>query len=129
MSDEYGVFLGLVVGKTGHHAVALDSAGKVGCARASRSKLTEIAEPRAHRMDACLVEQIFAALGIETLVVPGTMSAEHPAEAGGPASSVSIHPRAVATVPVSSCLANDSRGQIDGAAPQNAGRGRGPPSE
>ncbi|SNY66960.1 hypothetical protein SAMN05421748_1311, partial [Paractinoplanes atraurantiacus] len=28
VSDEYGVFLGLDVGKSDHHAVALDPAGK-----------------------------------------------------------------------------------------------------
>lgn len=50
--------------------------GPAGLRRAGRSKLAEIVKPRAPRMGARLVEQIFTALDAQTVVVPGTTAAE-----------------------------------------------------
>lgn len=50
--------------------------GPAGLRKAGQSKLNEIVKKRAPRMGARLVEQIFTALGAQTVVVPGTAAAE-----------------------------------------------------
>jgi transposase len=50
--------------------------GPAGLRKAGRAKLGEIVKKRAPRMGARLVEQIFAALDAQTVVVPGTVAAE-----------------------------------------------------
>lgn len=50
--------------------------GPAGLRRAGRSKLVEIVRPRAPRMGERLIEQIFTALGEQTVTVPGTAAAE-----------------------------------------------------
>lgn len=50
--------------------------GPANLRKAGRAKLTEIVTARAPRMGARLVEQILAALGEQTVVVPGTATAE-----------------------------------------------------
>lgn len=50
--------------------------GPIGLRKAGPAKLSEIVTPRAPRMGQRLVEQILAALGEQTVVVPGTAAAE-----------------------------------------------------
>ena len=50
--------------------------GPAGLRRAGRSKLLEIVRPKAPRMGERLIEQIFTALGEQTVTVPGTAAAE-----------------------------------------------------
>ncbi|WP_433223854.1 IS110 family transposase [Dactylosporangium sp. CS-047395] len=50
--------------------------GPAGLRRAGRSKLAEIVRPHAPRMGERLVEQLVAALGEQTVTVPGTAAAE-----------------------------------------------------
>jgi transposase len=50
--------------------------GPAGIRRAGQSKLLEIVRPRAPRMSERLIEQIFTALGEQTVTVPGTSAAE-----------------------------------------------------
>ena len=50
--------------------------GPAGLRKAGQSKLLDIVRPKAPRMGEPLVEQIFAALGEQTVTVPGTAAAE-----------------------------------------------------
>jgi transposase len=50
--------------------------GPAGLRQAGRSKLVEIVRPKAPRMGERLIEQIFTALGEQTVTVPGTAAAE-----------------------------------------------------
>jgi transposase len=69
-----------VLGPKVQHAAVLEllsrCGGPAGLRKAGRSKLTEIVRPRAPRMGARLVEQVFAALDAQTVVVPGSTAAE-----------------------------------------------------
>jgi len=50
--------------------------GPAGLRKAGRTELAELVEPRAPGMGARLVEQIFAALDAQAVVVPGPVAAE-----------------------------------------------------
>jgi transposase len=50
--------------------------GPAGLRKAGRTKLTDLVKKRAPRMGARLVEQVFTALDAQTVVVPGTTTAE-----------------------------------------------------
>ncbi|WP_422769885.1 IS110 family transposase [Plantactinospora sp. WMMC1484] len=69
-----------VLGPKLQHPAVLEAlsrcGGPTGLRKAGRAKLTEIVKARAPRMGTRLVEQIFAALDAQTVVVPGTTAAE-----------------------------------------------------
>jgi transposase len=69
-----------VLGPKVQHAAVLEAlsrcGGPAGLRKAGRSRLTEIIKPKAPRMGARLVEQIFTALDNQTVVVPGSTAAE-----------------------------------------------------
>lgn len=69
-----------VLGPKAQHPAVLKAlsrcGGPAGHRKTGRSKLTEVVKPRAPRMGARLVEQIFTALDAQTVVVAGSNAAE-----------------------------------------------------